>query len=263
MSGFRPAAAVKSAARRLPDPVRVRLRHVAQRANRLGELSDDQENLDRRRFFRYAFYALHYNKIAGDYAEFGSWSATTFRMAYDESRRWGYDCRMWAFDSFQGLPTSDPGVDDHPRWTQGNMATGLNEFYNLCGRHGMPRQAYEVVPGWYDSTLRPDASGPRPNDISLAYVDCDLYSSTRTVLEFLEPRLKHGMILVLDDYYSCTSALPSGERRAVFEVLGNHPTYRLIPYLRFGWSSLAFFVEDRRTLPGAISIADEVVPDLA
>ena len=137
------------------------------------------------------------------------------------------------------------------------MATALDEFHALCRKHGIPRQAYEVVPGWYEDTLRADADAPRPDDISLAYVDCDLYSSTRTVLEFLEPRLKQGMLLVLDDYHSCTSNLPSGERRALVEVLGNHPRYRLVPYLRFGWSSLAFLVEDRRTLEDPVGIPDQ------
>jgi hypothetical protein len=56
-----------------------------------------------------------------------------------------------------------------------------------------------------------------PTDIALAYVDSDLYSSTRTVLEFLRPRLKHGMVVAFDDYFCWSATQPSGERKALEE----------------------------------------------
>jgi O-methyltransferase len=227
------------------EPILDRLRWIRQ----LVELGPSEDIYDRRRFFRFAFWNLAFNQISGDYVEFGSWSARSFRMAYDASRRASYPCWMWSFDSFEGLPAVQSMLDEHPRWTTGAMSMSLDDFVAACRRHGIPGDVYRVVPGWYDQTLAPDASGQRPDDVCLAYIDCDLYSSTRVVLEFLRPRLKHGMILAFDDYFAWSASDVSGERRALSEFMADLPTYRLVPFLRFGPASLAFVVESSAVLP--------------
>ena len=52
-----------------------------------------------------------------------------------------------------------------------------------------------------------------PTNIALAYIDCDMYSSTKTVLEFLLPRLKHGRTLAFDDYFCWADDRVSGGKR--------------------------------------------------
>jgi hypothetical protein len=155
---------------------------------------------------------------------------------------------MWAFDSFQGLPAEQHPSDAHPRWTAGTMAMSLDAFTMACQRHGIPPGAYRAVPGWYDQTLAPDASGERPEDICLAYVDCDLYSSTKCVLNFVRPRLKHGMLLAFDDYFAWSPTDISGERRALSEFMAGQSSFRLVPFFRFAGAGLAFVVEDRAAL---------------
>jgi len=61
----------------------------------------------RREFFRNAMFAISFNGIDGDYAEFGCWGAMTFSLAYHESWRCELDLRLWAFDSICGLPGKD------------------------------------------------------------------------------------------------------------------------------------------------------------
>ena len=61
----------------------------------------------RREFFRHAFHYLRFNGIDGDYAEFGSHGAFTFRLAWGASELLGQPCHLWAFDSFEGLPGAD------------------------------------------------------------------------------------------------------------------------------------------------------------
>jgi O-methyltransferase len=246
--GFQLTSLVNKAVQRLPNRQRDSVVRQLLWARHVLELGADEEEADRHRFFRAAFYALAFNGIGGDYVEFGSWTGRSFRLAYDASRRAGYLCRLWSFDSFAGLPAPQGTVDEHPKWTSGTMATPLQEFEAILRRHGIPADAYRIVPGWYDATLGPDARGERPHDISLAYVDCDLYSSTRTVLEFLLPRLKHGMIIAMDDYFAYSATDVSGERRATCDFLANHERFRLVPFLRYGWASVAFTVEDRSLL---------------
>jgi len=197
----------------------------------------------KRAFFWNAFKALEFNGIDGDYAEFGSYSGMTFRLAYDQIRRRKIRRHLWAFVSFQGLPAPSSPVDDHPQRKKGSMATSLEEFRRICRAHGIPAEAYSVVPGFYEETLTRLAPDAAPTNIALAYIDCDMYASTKIVLKFLEPRLKHGMILAFDDFFCWTADQISGEKRALLETLGGSRKWRLRRYRDYGWAGVAFAVE--------------------
>lgn len=202
----------------------------------------------RREFMRRAFHALNFNGISGDYAEFGSHGGTTFSFAYAEINRWKTARKLWAFDSFAGLPEQEGEEDFHPGWKKGKMATSLDAFVAHCQRRRIPDEAYEAVAGFYDETLADtDVNNPAlPHDIALAYVDCDLYSSTKTVLGFLKPRLKHGMIIAFDDYFCFSDRTISGERKAFLDILAEDETFQFLAYVQFGWHGMSFIVEDRR-----------------
>jgi hypothetical protein len=204
-----------------------------------------QERWARQVFFYNAFRALSFNRISGDYLEFGSWGGRTFAMAYRAARRNAHPARLWAFDSFQGLPRG--GESEHPQWQAGAMRTPLDEFHRICRRSGVPREAYTVVPGFYDQSL-PALGSAAPRDIALAYIDCDLYASTKSVLEFLMPRLKHGMIIAFDDFYCWSADRLAGERRAAEEAFEAHPDWRLATYIQYSWAGQSFVVEHRRCL---------------
>jgi O-methyltransferase len=198
----------------------------------------------RREFLRHAFHYLRFNSIEGDYAEFGSHGAFTFRLAWGAAQLAGHDCHLWAFDSFEGLPEGHDDRDRHPRWQPGTMATASSEFSRLCQKAGIPADRYSAVAGYYSSTLGPDAAGPRPDAVSLAYVDCDLFSSTSTVLEFLESRFRPGSIVAFDDYYCNAPDGPSGERQAVQRHFADS-RWALVPYIQYGWAGMSFVVERR------------------
>ncbi|MDH4021902.1 MAG: TylF/MycF family methyltransferase [Gammaproteobacteria bacterium] len=207
-----------------------------------------QDRVWKQQFFYNAFRALAFNRIDGDYAEFGSWSGSSFWLAHLESRRHGHDARLWAFDSFQGLPPREGERDEHPAWVEGAMTMSLQEFHGICARDGIPVSAYDVVPGFYHDTLDRMSAGDAPVNIALAFIDCDMYSSTKSVLRFLMPRLKHGMIIAFDDYFCWSATQVSGERRAMLEAFGRHERWQLLPYTQFGYHGQSFVVEDKLIL---------------
>jgi O-methyltransferase len=208
------------------------------------------EMADRKQFLRRAFHCLAFNGIEGDYAEFGCNGGMTFRLAWGSAALVDYPAHLWGFDSFEGLPTSSDERDTHPQWVPGTMATSADAFQQICGDAGIPPSAFTIVPGFYDSSLQPTAPGLRPNRVSLAYVDCDLYSSTRDVLAFLQPRLQHGAIIAFDDYYCYSPDAPSGERLAAAEHFAESDI-RLVPYVQYGWHGMSFVVERRGAVPPA------------
>lgn len=201
--------------------------------------------MGRQSFFYNAFKALSFNGIDGDYVEFGSCGGMTFDLAYHEIKRRSYPCLMWSFDSFEGLPAPEGGADEHPEWQQGRLANSLEDFHAICSANGIPREAYRTVKGFYNETLEEQAAGERPGNIALAYIDCDLYNSTLSVLRFLIPRVKPGMIMAFDDYHCWSSTHRSGERQAMLEIFQKHPVWELVPFMHYGWHGAAFVVEAR------------------
>ena len=198
----------------------------------------------KRDFFWTAFKALDFNGIDGDYVEFGSHGGRTFRLAFDEIlRRRRSPRHMWAFDSFQGLPDAAEAMDSHPEWRQGAMATDIASFHKICKSHRIPDDTYTVVQGYYEETLPRMSDDAAPTNIALAYIDCDLYSSTKTVLEFLAPRLKHGMIVAFDDYFCWSADQVSGESKALAEFMARDETWNFVRYRDYGWAATSFLVE--------------------
>ncbi len=89
------------------------------------------------------------------------------------------------FDSFEGLPEAWHGE------ARGSYST----------RGVMPQVSDNVTlhAGWFEHTL-PAFLGRHEGPARLINVDCDMYSSTRTVLEQLAPRIVAGTVLVFDEY---------------------------------------------------------------
>lgn len=100
------------------------------------------------------------------------------------------------FDSFAGLP--EDWRDGYPR---GSFAHTPPTIPNV-----------RLVVGWYDRTL-PGFTFP---DVGLVHIDCDLYSSTATALEYVGPHLKPGTIIVFDEFFNYPEA-EQHEQRAFRE----------------------------------------------
>jgi hypothetical protein len=213
-------------------------------AKTLGRMNDGLAG-----FFWDALTAVSVNGISGDYVEFGSWGCNTLRHAYESCRQFQARRHLWAFDSFQALPASDEPRDQHPGLGLALGQGGVEAFHASCAGFGVPRDAYTAVEGYYVDTLPPLGRDGEPRDIAVVYIDCNLYSSTVTVLEFLAPRLKPGMIVGFDDYFLCNPDTGvSGEREALSEFLAAHPEWHFQRFKDIHWGGVAFVVE--RADPG-------------
>jgi len=82
----------------------------------------------------------------------------------------------------------------------------------------VPRDIYRLVEGFYENSLtdalRVELEAIKP---SLIMMDSDLYSSTRTVLEWLRPLLRDGTIFMFDDIWAYQGHPNFGELRAIRE----------------------------------------------
>lgn len=91
---------------------------------------------------------------------------------------------LYGFDSFTGFP--DDGRDD---WQYD---------FNLNGKLPKVPNNVKLIDGFFEDTL-PPFMNKLDGEITFMHIDCDLYSSTQTVLKNTEDRLADGCIIVFDE----------------------------------------------------------------
>jgi predicted O-methyltransferase YrrM len=113
------------------------------------------------------------------------------------------DSAVYGFDSFEGLPED---------W-RGNLIKGTFALKHLP----RVRSNVTLVKGWFDQTL-PDFLATHQGTAAFLHIDCDLYSSTRTVLSLFADRVRPGTILLFDEYFNY-SGWEDGEYKAFQEFI--------------------------------------------
>lgn len=148
---------------------------------------------------RFALFEEAVGRISGRrplYLEFGVYSGRT--LTWWTEHLAGAGARFVGFDSFEGLPEEWPAF----------AAEGA--FRTAPPRIADTRAS--LVCGWYDETL-PTWEVPS-HDQLIVNIDCDLYSSTTVVLDWLEAHLAPGALVHFDDLLD-----PGEEMRALHEWL--------------------------------------------
>ncbi len=107
---------------------------------------------------------------------------------------WGRSIRQLAkgretvhgFDSFAGIPEDWKPGEDAGAYSTGGV---------------LPQVPANVLlyKGWFEQTL-PSFVAAQKDPLALLHVDCDLHSSTVTVLTELAPLIEAGTVIVFDDY---------------------------------------------------------------
>jgi O-methyltransferase len=179
-------------------------------------------------------------KVEGDYLEFGVFAGASFIRSYHmikdvfkahqklhagrteddaaEIKRIWDNMRFFAFDSFQGLPEPN-GVDKETNsFATGKYTCTENSFHENLVKAGVPLCKVVIIAGWFEETCTEETIKKfAMKKASIIHVDCDLYASARTALEFVKPLLTDGTIIIFDDWY-CFRGNPNlGEQRAFNE----------------------------------------------
>ncbi|MBA4148288.1 MAG: class I SAM-dependent methyltransferase [Verrucomicrobia bacterium] len=92
------------------------------------------------------------------------------------------------FDSFEGLPD---------KWLFGRGAG----HFSTGGQLPPVGDNVRLYKGWFSDTL-PGFLAENPEPFSFVHIDCDLYVSTKQILDLAGDRLKAGTIIVFDEYFN-------------------------------------------------------------
>ena len=156
---------------------------------------------------------LQQSGVKGDLLEFGVFGGGSFRRLIEIFRATTVINRYYGFDSFKGLPQPDLQLDLPYFWHEGAFANTSKEgVLKYLGETLGTLENIELVDGWFSDTL--PAMRERIDRIAFVRVDCDLFSSTTDVFNFVSGRLVDGAIIYFDDW---THEAGTGESKAFFD----------------------------------------------
>jgi O-methyltransferase len=210
--------------------------------------------------FKWASSYIIKNQIEGDYLEFGVWKGNSFIEMYrqmkinskifyetNEKKKPGKiknifkDMRFHAFDSFEGLPESN--LQKPIQYFSGNYSAEEDVFMNNLIKSGIDLNKVTVTKGWFNQSLNEECIEKiNLKNIAVAYIDCDLLESTLPVLNFINPYIKTGTVLIFDDWFRNAGNINNGIQGAVLKWLNKNKNITLQHYHNSDTRTATFIV---------------------
>lgn len=124
--------------------------------------------------------------------------------------------KIYGFDGFTGLPED---------WSP--------EFRCGAFKQALPRVEpnVELVIGMFEETLPMFLERRDGQVVSFLHVDCDLYSSTKTIFEHLGTRIVSGTVIMFDEYFNYP-----GWRDHEYKAFQEFVTSRSLEYSYIGFN---------------------------
>jgi len=187
---------------------------------------------ERRVLFKNVMAFIKGQRIEGDYLEFGVFKGKTIMEAYIIAEMNGLKINFIGFDGFQGLPHGE-GL-----YFKGEFKSSKEELEENLRIANI--DDIEIVEGWFEDVLKDRPIGK----VAAAFIDCDLYSSTVTVLDYIAPGIQDGTIIMFDEWFAHRGDPNKGEQKAFNEWIDKNK-FKAIQYRKFTPLGNSFII--RRT----------------
>jgi hypothetical protein len=134
---------------------------------------------------------MSYVDPKGIFLEFGVYSGNTINFVADAFPK----NTLYGFDSFEGLPEE---------WQLNEKKIIPKGYFH---RDTLPkvRSNVKLIKGWFDQTIPTFLKEHNFDYISFLHIDCDLYSSTKTIFNNLNDKIQVGTVITFDELYPWTN----------------------------------------------------------
>jgi hypothetical protein len=158
------------------------------------------------------------------FLEFGVYMGTSMLQWHEVYNNNDVPIDFVGFDSFQGIPEETEDKNNLHGWRVGSFSTAGAVNPNLLSKKDI-----RLVHGFFNDSLNDEtAKMLGGSKVGLVHIDCDTYSSTKTVWEWLlkYDLLAEGAIIVYDDWGGYLEAgcgeYEIGEAKAHIEIEKTH-----------------------------------------
>jgi len=184
----------------------------------------------------------------GDYLEFGVFNGSSIgsmHIARTKTKMIN-EMRLFGFDAFQGLPPGSES-EDGGVWKAGYYACSFAQTQSCLNRRGISPDDIEWVQGWYNETLVPSLTQNYDfKNLGIVFVDCDTYSSSKTVMDFITPLITSPVIFCFDDWkLNDLDLMEEGEYRSFNEFLEENSEITATEIPSYNRKSKSFLIQPR------------------
>ena len=154
----------------------------------------------------------------GNFYEFGTFKGSSlilmgnikrfYTMNFPELKNF----KLYSFDSFEGLPANQDNHNDSV-WLKGEFYGSLEEVQNNMKSYSLKAK---YISGFYDDSLTEELLKKMTEfPPSIIHIDVDLYSSTLTVLKWLDKISLPMATYIFDDIWAVGNHPDLGEQKAI------------------------------------------------
>lgn len=180
----------------------------------------------------------------GDYLEFGVFNGSSLSSMYHAAQKSGLPkVKLYGFDAFEGLPKESENEDDGV-WKQGFYSCSFEQTQQCLKEWNVDLEKVAWVKGWYKDTLTSQTIEKyNLNAPGIIFIDCDTYSSSKSVLDFVGPLLTKPAILCFDDWKLNNLDIKGmGEYKAFNEFLESNPQFKTREIKSYNRKSRSFIL---------------------
>ncbi len=162
-------------------------------------MSDGRGGIDEHKLMNiFMLMTFFMSNTKGHIVEFGCYKGGSALFMAKLAARFMPETRVYAFDTFAGMPETDKAVDLHKAGDFSDVSVeSVRELAQSAGLTNI-----EFIPGQFEDTA-PDALA-RIGKIALAHIDCDIYSGVQFSYDACKPYMVHGGYVIFDDPLAST-----------------------------------------------------------
>tara|TARA_B000000441_G_C21697920_1_gene323967 strand:- start:152 stop:793 length:642 start_codon:yes stop_codon:yes gene_type:complete len=134
------------------------------------------------------------DSIQGDYIEFGIFKGKSLYHSVKTAKKINAEKNItfWGLDSFEGFP-----VENHEFYKAKNFKASKSKVKKSFNKY----KNVKIIDGYFEDTLSSDELQNIEN-ISFAFIDCDIYESAQVAFKFIRSKMTKGGFIMIDDFTS-------------------------------------------------------------
>ena len=134
------------------------------------------------------------DSIQGDYIEFGIFKGKSLYHSVKTAKKINAEKNItfWGLDSFEGFP-----VENHEFYKAKNFKASKSKVKKSFNKY----KNVKIIDGYFEDTLSSDELQNIEN-ISFAFIDCDIYESAQVAFNFIKSKMTKGGFIMIDDFTS-------------------------------------------------------------
>lgn len=172
----------------------------------------------------------------GSYLEFGVFDGRSFTLAYHALE--SVCDKFYAFDSYQGIVGTADGEES--LYPEGSYCANIETFKHNANLAGLDASRVHPIKGAFQETLHNSPENYGIKSVSVCHIDSDIYEAAYLALNFIEPVLQNGALILFDEYNAFAADPKKGERRAVAQWLEENPSITMELYSNYTPVASAF-----------------------